>query len=272
MIIAIDIGGTKTLVAVFDDSMNIVKSVKFKTPVQYSGFITELKESVKILPLDDMQAGAIGTRGIVDRKAGTLVQDSVLEWKDAPLVRDCEQLFGCSFSIENDSKIAGLSEARSVDNNLYHKVVYVTISTGIGSAFIVGGKLDQDMINSEVGKWVMEKDGKVQMWEEIASGSWIKATYGKLASELDDPEAWNTIAHNLALGFTNICAEYAPDIIIVGGGVGNHFEKFGSLLIEQVASLAHPMIRQCPIVEATHPDNAVIYGCFHSAHDRLATQ
>ena len=233
--------------------------------------VEELKKSLNELPLDGVKRGAIGTRGIVDREAGLLVQDSLLAWRNAPLVRDCEELFGCKFSIENDSKLAGLSEARAVDGNKYRKVVYVTISTGIGSAFITDGNLDKNTIDSEVGKWVVEKDGKVELWEDTASGSWIKKTYGKLASELDDPEAWKVISHKLALGFINICAAYTPDLIIIGGGVGGHFNKFGSLLSERITELAHPIIKQCPLQGATYPEEAVIYGCYHLAVDKLAT-
>lgn len=271
MIIAIDIGGTKTLVAVFDASMNIVKSIKFRTPLQYPEFLDELKRAMKELPLENIQAGAIGTRGIVDRISGTLVQDSVLAWRNAPLVQDCEALFGCSFSIENDSKLAGLSEARAVDNSLYRKVVYVTISTGIGSTFVIDGKLDQNTINSEVGKWAVEKDNKVQLWENIASGSWIKATYGTLASEIDDVDTWKEISHRLALGFINISAAYTPDLIVIGGGVGNHFDKFGDILHKTMKDLAHPMISIPPLIEASYPEDAVIYGCYHHANDALST-
>lgn len=271
MIVALDIGGTKTLVAIFDASMNVVGSTKFKTPIEYTDFIAEMKSAATSLPLENIEAGAIGTRGIVDRQNGVLVQDSILAWRNVPLVRDCEELFGCSFSIENDSKMAGLSEARAVDDDQYRKIVYVTISTGIGSTFVIDRKLDQNTIDSEVGKWAVEKDGTVQLWENTASGSWIKATYGKLASEIDDKEAWEEISYRLALGFINICAAYTPDLIIVGGGVGEHFEKFDTLLVEQIASLAHPMIKRPKIQKASYPEYAVIYGCFHHANDRLST-
>jgi predicted NBD/HSP70 family sugar kinase len=270
MIIAIDIGGTKTLVAVFDSSMNIVQSVKFKTPLQYSEFLDELKRATSELSLSEFKAGAIGARGIIDRTSGTLVQDSVLAWRNAPLVKDCTELFQCDFSIENDSKLAGLSEARAVDSTVYHKVVYVTISTGIGSTFVIDGTLDQHTINSEVGKWAIEKDGKVQLWENIASGSWITETYGTLASEIDDTDTWKEISHRLALGFINISAAYTPDLIIIGGGVGNHFNKFGDILQKTMNDLAHPMISIPPVIEASYPEDAVIYGCYHHANDALS--
>ena len=271
MIAAIDIGGTKTLVAIFDDSMNIVQSVKFKTPTDYAEFLKELRTARLQLPLEDIRAGAIGTRGIVDRTHGMLVQDSVLPWHNVPLTRDCAEIFGCEFSIENDSKLAGLSEARAHTARNYSKVVYVTVSTGIGSTFVIKGQLDQNTINSEVGKWLVEKNNKLHIWEDVASGSWIKGTYGSLASDIDDLAVWKDISHNLALGFVNIAAAYTPDLIIIGGGVGTNFNKFGDILHQTMIELAHPMVTIPPIIEASYPEDAVIYGCYHSAHDRLTT-
>ena len=272
MIIAIDIGGTKTLVALFNNSMEVIKSIKFKTPVEYPDFLAELKRTSLEFPLDDIEIGAIGSRGFIDRTNGLLVFDDKLSWKNTPLVADCQAIFGCSLTIENDSKLAGLSEARAVDMSQYPKVAYVTISTGIGSAVVINGHLDQNMINSEVGKWLVHKDGKLQPWEDTASGSWIRNTYGLLASEIDDPMIWQEIVDNLAPGFVNIAAAYTPDLIVVGGGVGSHFEKFGALLQEKMAQLAHPMVSVPPVIGASYPEDAVIYGCYHSARDQLLTQ
>jgi len=269
MIVAIDIGGTKTLVAVFDASMNIVKSVKFKTPTNYTEFLKEVRNASLQLPLEDIQAGAVGTRGVVDREKGELALDTKLGWKNIPLAQDCKDIFNCNFSIENDAKMAGLSEARADTAHGYSKVVYVTVSTGINCAFVIDGLLDQHTVGSEVGKWLVEKDGKVQLWENVASGSWIKETYGGLASDITDPVAWKDISYNLALGFVNIAAAYTPDLIIIGGGVGTNFDKFGDILQETMKTLAHPMITVPPVIEASYPEDAVIYGCYHYAHDRL---
>ena len=273
MIIAIDIGGTKTLLAVFDTSMNIVKSIKFKTPkADYVAFLDEVRNASIELPLEDIQAGAIGTRGVIDKEKGELVLDDKLGWSNIPLVKDFKEIFSCDFSIENDAKMAGLSESRADTARGYSKVLYVTVSTGTNCAFAVDGKLDQNTIGAEVGKWLVEKDGKIQLWEEVISGTWIKEQYGKLASEIDDPDAWKEITNRLALGFINLSAAYTPDLIVVGGGVGHNFDKFGDMLQSRMKEIAHPMVSIPPVIEASYPEDAVIYGCYYNAHDRLTAQ
>lgn len=270
MIIAIDIGGTKTLVSILNNDMEIIQSIKFATPKNYDEFGQALTGVAKQLPLNDIRAGVIGARGVIDRKNGSLRLDTILGWHNVPLVRDCTKIFGCKFSIENDSKLAGLSEARTISDSTVRTIIYITISTGIGSTFVVNNQLEQATINSEIGKWLVEKDGNWHIWEDIASGQWIKATYGKLASEIDDETTWREIVDHLAPGFINIMAAYAPDLIIVGGGVGEHFDKFGALLSQEIAIRAHPMVKQCPLQKAKYPELAVTYGCYYHALDQLA--
>ena len=264
MILAVDIGGTKTLVAVLNQEKQILTSVKFPTPEDYSEFLNELAKAKDQLSDTDFEAGAIGVRGVIDRQNGLLVADSLLSWRNVPVRDDCESIFGCKILLENDSKLAGLSEARSVPDK--KQVVYITISTGIGSTLVIDGALDLSTIDSEVGKWIFEKDGKYQTWESYASGKAMYDRHGKFASELEigDP-IWEEVAENLALGMVNICASYTPDVIIVGGGVGGHLEKFQTLLQDNMQELAHPIVKVSPLQIAVEPDFAVIYGCYYYA-------
>lgn len=265
MYATVDIGGTKTLVVIFDSHRNIIEQSKFPTPKQYSAFKTELETTVVKFTSKNFTIGCVGIRGNIDREAGLSVMDDIFSWGKVPIKQDCEQIFGCSFILENDSKLAGLAEARLVPD--FRKVLYVTISTGIGSAFIVNGQLDPDMLNSEIGKGVYEHEGVVQQWEDFASGKAIRAKYGKTAGELDDTNAWHEISRNLAVGLIDAAAAYTPDIIIIGGGVGTHFSKFEKPLREAIGQMKPAEITFPEIRRAKHPEEAVIYGCFELAKD-----
>ena len=50
--------------------------------------------------------------------------------------------------------------------------------------------------------------------------------YHQQASEITDKNTWHTIAQNIAFGLIDLIALYTPNIVILGGGVGAHFEKF----------------------------------------------
>jgi predicted NBD/HSP70 family sugar kinase len=264
MYLATDIGGTKTLVAVFTEEGTIIEEAKFATPKDYSEFIEAARSSVENFSTKDFSNGAIGTRGTVDRNTRVLVRDSILPWIQAPLVDDFTRLFGCNFVIENDSKAAGLSEAILLGND-FRKVLYVTISTGIGSAYIVDSKLEPNIIDSEIGLWLHLHDGVIKTWETFSSGKAIVEKYGKRASEIDDPAIWEEISHNIALGLINASAAYTPNVIILGGGVGAHYDRFSSPLLKAIASLVPSGIVVPEIRGAQKPEEAVIYGCYELA-------
>lgn len=269
--IAIDIGGTKTLLAVFNSEGQIIEQIKFQTPKNYDEFLLEVKENASNLENKEFLSGAIGTRGLVDREKVSIIDinDGVLEWPHTNIGEDFSNIFGTNFSIENDSKLAGLSEAALVNKATYRKVLYMTVSTGIGTVFVVDGILDPNLINSEVGKWIFRHDGQIQTWENFASGKAIVEKYGKKASELEDPEAWRAISENLALGIVNISAAYTPDLIIVGGGVGQHLEKFVGIIEEIIPTILPPFITVPKIVKAQRSEEAVIYGAYLLARQKF---
>jgi predicted NBD/HSP70 family sugar kinase len=49
MVLAIDVGGTKTLLAVFTQDGDLKQSVKFPTPPDYNDFLLELAKNVDSL-------------------------------------------------------------------------------------------------------------------------------------------------------------------------------------------------------------------------------
>lgn len=265
MYLAIDVGGTKTLLAVFSDSGEIDESVKFATPHIYEEFLDALELATTKLRNKAFERGAVGTRGVVDREKGMVLSDDILNWQQKNLAADCEAIFNCSFKIENDSKLAGLSEAHLIEDPACHRILYITISTGIGSAYIVDRKIDPNLANSEIGGSIYEHEGTFQEWEDFASGRAIVEKYGKRASEIEDSETWTAISKNIAVGIINACAAYTPDLIIIGGGVGTHLHKFEAELQECIKTYKPEKITVPAIVQAKRAEEAVIYGCFQIA-------
>ena len=113
---------------------------------------------------------------------------------------------------------------------------------------------------------MLEHEGKFVTWESFASGKAIYNKYGKLASEIDDAETWNTIALNIAKGMMVHTPILRPEIVIIGGGVGTHFSKFSTELLRILNEHMEPMYVPT-IVQAVHPEEAVIYGCYYHALD-----
>ncbi len=258
---SIDIGGTKTLIAVFDAKGTLTERVKFPTPINYEDFIKELTTNVVNLSTKDFEAFCVAAPGRINHKNGSVLAFGNLPWTDTPILHDIEKIIKAPGLIENDTKLAALSEAQY--HNEYRKVLYLTISTGIGSGLITNGKIDPDFDNNEVGKMLMEHRGELLRWEEFASGKAIFKKFGKKASEITDEKDWYIISRNIAIGLNAVIATLTPELIIIGGGVGTHLPKFKDRLEEELKIYETPMFSIPPIVQAKNPEEAVVYGCYH---------
>jgi predicted NBD/HSP70 family sugar kinase len=263
MYLGIDIGGTKTLVARINTHGEIQERHKFLTPKFYPDFLLALTEGLKELSIVQYKATGVGVPSKVDRKNGIAVAFGNLDWLNIPLQADIEKIVGCPTVIENDANLAGLSEAMLLKD--YRKVLYVTISTGIGTGFIVDQKIDASMADSEGGNMMLQHGSKLEIWEDFASGRAIVKRYGKKASEITDKTAWQAIAHNIAIGMIDLIALMQPDVIVLGGAVGGHFEKFREYLDNFLKEYENPLFTLPELKQAARPALAVLYGCYDIA-------
>src|SRR5688572_10630737 len=171
MYLGIDIGGTKTIVASLDRHGVIVESIKFPTPKTYVLFLKVLEETVEKLATKKFKACCTAVPGYLDRNKGVAKAFGNLSWRNVPIAKDVQEIVGCPTVIENDANLAGLSEAMLLKQ--YDRVFYLTISTGIGSGYIVNRTIDADMANSEAGHMVIEYHNRLQRWQDFASGKAI---------------------------------------------------------------------------------------------------
>ena len=258
---AIDIGGTKTLIASFDKEGKLINSIKIPTPSSYQEFKNQLKIAYQKLGSTNFKLVCVACPGKLDRNRGIAVAFGNLNWVNIPIRNDLELIFRCPIIIENDAKLAGLYEAHEIGRK-YRKVLYLTVSTGIGGGLIIDGKIDKDFENIEPGQILLEYEGKLQRWEHFASGRAISLKYHQLASEITDNDIWYSVAKNIAIGLIDLIAMYNPSVVIIGGGVGAHLEKFQDKLVDELKIYQNPLIEIPPIVKAKDAEEAVIYGCY----------
>lgn len=263
MYLGIDIGGTKTIVATLDDDGVIQEKYRFPTPQKYADFLKELESNVEKLSTKEFRACGVGAPGKIDRARGVALAFGNLDWKNAALQKDVQAIVKCPVVVDNDANLAGLSEAMLRKDR--EKVLYVTISTGIGTGFIVKRRIDPELADSEGGQMLLEHHGKLEPWEDFASGRAIVRRFDKRASEINDARTWRIIAHNIALGLIDFVALMQPDVIVLGGGVSAHYDKFKDFLAADLKSYENPLFKIPAIEEAVRPELAVVYGCYDLA-------
>lgn len=266
MYLGVDVGGTKTLLAVFDDKGEIIERVRFETPKVYNDFLEEFKNYFHELSNQTLVSAAMGIPGRIDPTNRIGLNFGNLAWHNIPISDDIKHIIGCTVVVENDAKLAGLFEASLVAEE-YQKVLYIAIGTGIGISFIDHGQIEGNLSDSGGGALLIEHDGKMRPWDKFASGRAIMKQYGKRASDIDvrDTTIWKAVARNLAVGLIDLIALTEPDVVILGGGVATNYSKFINFLVKDLKRFEAPMITIPPIEQAKRPEEAVVYGCYEMA-------
>lgn len=270
MLVAVDTGGTKTLVASFTKDGVVRDEFKFPTPHDTHEYVAQLREVLHSRYADEsVDAIVIALPGTV--KDGIALWCNNLKWANFDVAKALKGTLGnAPILVENDANLAGLGETRFL-KKIPTSSLYVTISTGIGTGITTNGTIDPGLRLSEGGRSLVEFDGVVREWETFASGRAIYETYGKYAHDIHNKRTWKQIADRISRGFLAIIPVLQPDIIIIGGSMGTYFAEY-SVQLETILTEKLPPHIPCPrFIEAKYPEQAVIYGCYYYALDTLST-
>jgi glucokinase len=222
------------------------------------------------------RAIGLACAGTVDNKRGVVVTSPNLPLREVPLAGILSEALGIPVILENDANAALLSEvATGAAAGLRH-VVMLTLGTGIGGGLFLDGRLFRGVGGGagELGHTIVQADGQPcrcgarGCLELYASGpalvryasAWAgdgamdpgSALLGlrergrlsggavtRLAQE-DHPgalEAVRELAGWLGIGLVNMTNIFNPEMIVVGGGVG----ELGQLLLDPAREMVRRM-------------------------------
>lgn len=264
MLIAVDTGATKTLIASLTADGQIISTMQFPTPKSTDEYTTNIQNALaKIVGTGKPKAIVVALPGVI--KDGVALTCPNLGWKNFDIRPPLAAHFpGTPILVENDANLAGLGETRLL-KPLPKFSLYVTISTGIGTGFTTEGKIDPSLRLSEGGNILVEYDGVTRRWETFAAGSAIHKAYGKYARDITSKRTWNQIADRISRGFLAIIPLVQPDVIIIGGSIGTYFDRYSEQLHAILQEKLPSNVARPPIIQAKHPEQAVIYGCYYHA-------
>lgn len=271
MIVAVDTGGTKTLVASFDKAGNLLTSFKYETPKDQKEYVKTLKDYLESnFSKSKVEAIVIGLPSFMNDQIAVWAPN--LGWSNFNLKN---ALYGtlqnAPIFIENDAKLAGLDSVHHL-RKIPESTFYVAIGTGIGTAVLENGQIDPALKRSEGGRMLIEYDGVIQEWEKFASGKAIKKTYGKYAREISSIRTWNQIADRISRGLLAAIPLIQPDVVIFGGSIGTYFDNYGQQLAKLLLEKLPPHIPIPKLVKAHRPEEAVVYGCYLYALDKISSK
>jgi len=162
--IGVDIGGTKVLGGVVDDSGNVLAQTRRDTPAHDVNRTRELIIEVinELRREHDVAAVGIGAAGWLDVSRSTVLYAPNLAWRNEPLREHLEAAVDLPLTLENDANAAAWAEFRyGAGHDADDSMVLFTIGTGIGGGIVLGGEILRGAhgIAAELGHTLAVPDG-----------------------------------------------------------------------------------------------------------------
>lgn len=287
----IDIGGTNTRVAVIDEQLNVIDRTQFRTDIEDPYKTIEMIRQA--LDKFDQEFAGIGVScpGPLDLMNAKILDPPNLkkQWWDLEIAKKMSEACGCPVYLENDANLAALAEAVAGEGKNYHKVQFLTISTGVGAGLVIDKEIyiGAHGFANEIANMCMWQDGPSHGQihpggiEAIASGTAITARAKKCGLDVKHAGEVNELAlagdkhaavimddakQYLANALAGIYAIVDPDIIILGGSVAlkidGFVEEVQQLVKKQVYANVRPIVK---IVRSTLDEDSGLIGAGYLA-------
>lgn len=291
--IGVDIGGTKTAIAMVDNHGKIVCQDIILTNLEIppKEMIAEIVQVIKNL-IDDASiepqqiAGiGIGSPGPLDSENGVIVcPPNLPDWTNIPMKQMVETALPYPVRLENDANAAALAERWLGAAQGCSEVVYMTVSTGIGAGIITGGKIlhgkngnagdiGHTVVDPSFGPCTCGQDGCL---EAIASGTAI-AKHGSevMGRRLDTEEVFNLyvqqepkivslidqVFKTLGIACVSLINTFDAEMIVIGGGVSKVGDPLFKAIREYTSKYAlNPKGREAKVVPAMLEQNSGVIG------------
>ncbi|CAM3648647.1 ROK family protein [Erysipelothrix urinaevulpis] len=245
--IGVDIGGTGMQIAYIGENDGIIKKVQIPTEAKNGGadIIERLSIEIENLLDENIMGIGVGTAGQIDNE-GVIrsCTANFKDWKGINLKTELETRFNLPAQIVNDVQAMSLGEM--IYGYSYPNMISLALGTGVGGAIINNGKLYRGTNGSagEMGHAVLVPFGKEcpcgsqGCLETYLSGTAIEKRYLELSGEekkgqiifKQDDEYSKQVVDEfldyLAIAVANIANTFAPDAVVLSGGVVGSLEPF----------------------------------------------
>ncbi|MEU9619616.1 ROK family protein [Streptomyces sp. NPDC088251] len=234
---SIESGGTKFVCLVGSTPDRIEDEIRFPTgdpEPTLARAVAFFEEAAVKGPLDAVGIASFGPLEL--RRShpayGRLAATPKPGWTGVDVAGTVAAALGVPVGIDTDVNGAALGEGRwgaARDRDTY---VYLTVGTGIGGGAVIGGRVINGLVHTEMGHLSVPRvpgddfPGSCPFhgdcWEGMAGGEAVAARWGRPAQELSGEtlrRALHLEAAYLASGLRDIIYTTAPERIVIGGGM-----------------------------------------------------
>ncbi|MCL4784875.1 MAG: ROK family protein [Bryobacterales bacterium] len=272
-VLAIDVGGSKVTLAVFEDGQMILRETHVTDRDGGKEWMVDKTMAVarswsSRLRFDRCGIGFGGPVNYARQRVDKSTHVSGWDDFDFPAVVKSE--LGIPAIIDNDANVGALGEYTFGAGAHTDPMFYMTLSTGIGGGIIVNGALFRgaDSFAGEIGHITIRPDGPQCLCgsfgclERLCSGLWLEKDYGKTPKELlDDHRFVQKYVVDLAQGLKTCILLINPARVVIGGGISKAGKKlFDPLKAELRKQITNWSEARIDVVPACLADDSVLYG------------
>lgn len=279
--IAVDLGGTNCRAAVISCTGEILHQIKHSVDhnqVDPDVVICSIKEVIEGFEATKV---VVGIPGIIDYELqkAVYVPNLPQSWIKSLTAQWISAATGLEVSLANDADLAAVGEASFGGAKSAKDMVYVTISTGIGGGAILGGKLvhgkyaandighvmvDLSGANNG-GRHTPEMYGSGPNLDQQASEAGLEVTTEELVELVrnGDPVATEVFDRGIAgaaAGVVNLAWLYAPQVVVIGGGVGLNADVVLPRIQKALEQFGPTGVEPAKVVSAELGDSVALVG------------
>lgn len=263
--IGADIGSNSIEVAVVKINGEIIDSeqIALERNLTKDYLISKLITSLRDIRLRVAEKGinpiciGIAAKGFIDHRSGIILgpDQGIKGWNNLPLASIVNEGTGLPVFIGNDANMMTIAEHQFGSANGYKNIIFVALRTGIGGGIIINGKLYRGVNNAggEFGQMIIDYNGNPSKlgirgsFEYLASASAVVRRFYEESgaqknesqpltckeifelSYVNSPAAVKVVNENadiVGIGLANLITIFAPEIIILGGGMSQAGEPY----------------------------------------------
>ncbi|PRQ12609.1 N-acetylglucosamine kinase [Corynebacterium sp. 13CS0277] len=292
-VVAVDIGGTKIATGLVTDAEPATVHARAVRPTRAQEGAEAVMAEVVAAVMAALQAArdagvevtavGVGAPGVVNPSEGVIAfaGPTMPGWGGTPVAARLQEATGLPVAIHNDVRVMGLGEATYGGGRGMQDVLFVSIGTGIGGAFISDGRVPDSPhhCRGEIAYAPCPApDGSYSFLEEVGAGPKLSAAYCRAAGLAEDALALPAVMERyhagedlartiitermrcVGRGLAGLVAAVDVSAIVVGGGVGTLGAAIMDPLEEGLRAHLMPYHAELPLSVATLGTNAPLVG------------
>lgn len=290
--IGVDLGGTKTAVALVSSDGVLGEVVTAPTPAAEGGeaVLDVVANLVRQVLTDDVVGIGIGTAGVVDATTGMVISstDTFRDWVGTDVPAGLRARLGWGperrVAVLNDVDAHAVGEFHHGAAREVESLLMVAVGTGVGGALVLDGQLRTGArsVAGEIGHIPTPGAdnlrcpcGRLGHLEAIAAGPAIERQYAALGGgEASGREVMERAAHHdddaldvvkraaVALGkaIAGVVTTLDPAAVVIGGGVAEAGPVWWLPLRETIRNEVVSVLADVPVLKAQLGNSAALVG------------